>query len=199
MSPPAARPVPGPARRIRRFPAGRGAGLLLAGLVWLAGPAAAAERVVGHEYQIKAAFLYNFTKFVEWPAACFADPSSPIIIGVVGQDPFGGELEKIVNSRTVNGRALRVKPIRTAEDVSAVHLLFVPAGEETRLRPAVWQKAAILAVGESPGFTALGGTITFTQARDRLRFEINITTAERSGLKVSAQLQKLATVVRRQP
>jgi hypothetical protein len=171
---------------------------LLACACWLSLLGGTARADVSKEYQVKAAFLYNFTKFVEWPPARFADDTSPIVIGVLGRNPFGDELEKIVKDRNVKRRAIVVKLVSTADDVLTVHLLFVPAGEETRLPPRVWQNAAIVAVGESEDFAALGGTITFTREAAKVRFEINIAPAERSGLKISSQLQKLATVVRRQ-
>jgi hypothetical protein len=154
---------------------------------------------VSKENQLKAAFLYNFTKFVEWPARRFADENSPIVIGLLGRNPFEGELATIVHGRTVNGRPIQVKLIHTADEVSAVHLLFVPAGEESLLPAAAWQKVAIVAVGESERFAAQGGTIVFTRERDKLRFEINMTAAERDGLRISSQLQKLAAAVVRRP
>ena len=154
---------------------------------------------VSKEHQVKAAFLYNFTKFVEWPAGRFADETSPIVIGVLGRNPFESELEKIVQDRTVNGRAILVKLIRTAEEVPAVHLLFVPAGEEALLPAAAWRTVAVVTVGESERFAALGGAIVFLNEGDKLRFEINIAAAEHSAVKISAQLQKLAKVVHRRP
>ena len=158
-----------PWRNCGRFPLFRRGGgwFALLGLFCLGGPAAfGVEAEVSKEYQVKAAFLYNFTKFIEWPRERFAGESSPIVIGVLAVNPFGDELEKIVQGRTVNGRAIQVKPVRTAEEALAVHLLFVPAGEETRLPAATWRNAAIVAVGESDEFAALGGTITFTHAGD---------------------------------
>ena len=184
------------------FPsAGRcGGWFVLCGLLCLAGhPTRGADAEVRKEYQVKAAFLYNFTKFVEWPQARFANDTSPIVIGVLGRNPFGDELAKIVNGRTVNGHPILVKLIATADEVPAVHLLFVPAGEENRLLPAAWQSAAIVVVGESGAFATLGGTITFTREADKVRFAINLATAERAGLKISAQLLKLATAVHRKP
>jgi len=149
------------------------------------------------EYQVKAAFLYNFTKFIEWPPERFADATSPIVIGVLGRNPLGDELEKIVRGRRVNGRAILVKFLPTADDISSVHLLFVPAGEETRLPATAWPQAAVVVVGESEACTALGGMIGFTRDADKIRFSINLESAEGRGLKISAQLLKLATAVRR--
>lgn len=161
--------------------------------------ATAVESKVKKEDKIKAAFLYNFTKFVEWPATRFTGETTPIVIGVLGRNPFGEELEKIVEGRVVNGRPILVKLVNTAEEISTVHLLFVPADEESRLPGAAWRDIPVIVVGESAGFAALGGTIRFVQADDKVRFEINIAAAERCGVKISAQLQKLATAVRREP
>jgi YfiR/HmsC-like len=192
------------ALRPRRWPSPTGrarAGLLLVlTLLALSAPrATAAEPAVSKEYQLKAAFLYNFTKFVEWPAARFADATSPIVVAVVGRNPFGEELENVVKGRAVNGRAITVKVVTSPEEASAAHphLLFVPAGEETRLPVRALQLDAVVAVGESEAFAALGGMITFVQVGGKVRFEIDIAAAERGHVKISAQLLKLATVVRR--
>jgi hypothetical protein len=166
-------------------------------LMWLAFTGGLRAEI-SKEYQLKAAFLYSFTKFVEWPAARFEDKTSPIVIGVLGQSPFGDELEKIVKGRTVNGRALVVRPIATADEAATVHLLFVPAGEETRFAAAgAWKKNSVVSVGESAEFAALGGTITFTPEADKVRFAINLESAGQSRLKISAQLLKLAADVRK--
>ena len=190
-------PAPGGHRVWLPRLAGYGGALLLLGLLGVGGHAArAANTEISKEYQLKAAFLYNFTKFIEWPAGSFADDTSPILIGVMGRNPFGDELENIVKDRTVNGRAIKVRLIRAADEVPAVQLLFVPAGEEASLARTAWKDTAVVAVGESAAFTALGGTITFVEEADKLRFEIDIAAAERGHVKISAQLQKLATVVR---
>lgn len=152
---------------------------------------------VSKEYQLKAAFLFNFTRFIEWPADRFTGEGSPIVIGVFGHNPFDVELENMVKGRTVNGRTLVVRSVATAEAARSVHLLFVPAGEENRLPLAAWQGLAIVAVGESDAFAASGGTITFMTQGDKVRFNINLATAERDHVKISAQLLKLAAVVRR--
>ena len=187
-------PAPGPRRLARGWRRAWWGALLLVG--WSALPLHAE---VSKEYQLKAAFLFNFTKFVEWPATCFADEKSPIVIGVFGRNPFEVELENIVKGRAVNGRAIVVKFVTTAAEVRAVHLLFVPAGEETRVPVVAWQDVPLVAVGESTAFAALGGTITFLQQGDKVRFAINLELADRTGLKISAQLLKLAASVQRKP
>ena len=202
MSAPVSLP-PVPRRTLGWFSrSGRCGCLVLAGCLSLVGaPAPGAERVVSKEYQLKAAYLYNFTKFVEWPEQRFRDPASPIVIGVLGRNPFGDELNNIVRDRTVNGHTILVILITTPDDLRAVHLLFVPAGEEPRpeFAAALAQRPGVLTAGESGTFLAGGGVITFTQADDKLRFTINLESAERAGLKLSAQLLKLATVVHQRP
>ncbi len=169
-------------------------GLLFAGVSLLRDQAE-----VTKEYQIKAAFLYNFTKFVEWPADHFATADAPIVIGVLGKNPFGDELGNIVQGRKVNGRAIVITAVVSATEVAAVDLVFVAAGEEPRLEGlvAVLHAHGVLTVGESPRFVALGGIINFVLEGDKIRFEIDTAAAERSGLRLSSQLLKLAAVVRR--
>jgi len=194
------RPVPGGKRP--RFPlSGRsGAGLVLLGLLCLAGPAApGAETEISKEYQVKAAFLYNFTKFVEWPGERFADPDTPIVIGVFNGKALEAELGKVVEGRLVNGRRLVVRPVTTAADAASAHLVFVPAGEEERFAgaAAALREAAVVTVGESARFAALGGMIVFTREEDKVRFAINLESSERARVRFSAQLLKLASAVRR--
>jgi len=152
---------------------------------------------VTKEYQIKAAFLYNFTKFVEWPAARFADDASPIVIGVVGPNPFEDELAKLVNGRKANGRNIVVMHLSSIPESGSVHVLFFSAGETRPLGDmlARFHAAGVLTVGESPHFKAAGGMINFVPEADKIRFEINQSASEQAGLKISAQLLKLATAV----
>lgn len=166
-----------------------------------AGPAAAAEPPAAGEYALKAAFLYNFAKFVEWPESRFADGRSPVVIGVLGTDPFGAELEKVVRGRRINGHEIAVHRFDTADAAKSAHILFVNTGDglsAAELRRALGAHG-VLTVGEADPFTRGGGVITFQERGGRLGFEINMAAAERAGLKISAQLQKLATVIFRQP
>jgi hypothetical protein len=174
--------------------------LALLGLLCLGVRAAlGADLPVSKEYQLKAAFLYNFTKFVEWPPQRFVDETSPIVIGVLGRNPFGDELEEIVQGRKINGRAIAIRPLTAAAEACAVHVVFVCGGAEPQLANArdALRTAGVLTVGESDMFTALGGIITFVLETGRVRFEINQDSGESAGLKISAQLLKLATAVRR--
>lgn len=172
--------------------------------VWLALAAAVALPTLARaqnakEYQVKAAFLYNFTKFVEWAPERFADRARPIVIGLVGPNPFGNELTKIVAGRKANGRDIVVKQLASAAEAGAVHVVFVGAGEDAAMRSALaaLRAAGVLTVSESPHFKAIGGMITFVRESDKVRFEINQHASEQAGLKISAQLLKLATLVHR--
>lgn len=173
---------------------GRTAALLLGVLAWIGLMHQTAGTPVAREYQLKAAFLLNFTKFVEWPAGKFTGSQSPIVIGVWGGDPFGGDLRATVKGRTVNGRPVEIMNVRTPAEMSVVHVLFVPAAESGRLKEAaaVLARGHVLTVGETPEALEAGAMITFVLEADRLRFDIRTGPAERAGLRISAHLQKLA-------
>jgi len=172
--------------------------LLAASALFLAGPRLGAAldsgAAVPREYQIKAAFLYNFTKFVEWPAGRFASPDSPIVIGILLDNPFGDALEAIVKNRKVNNRPIDVRIVTTAAEATAAHILFAGAGQDTRMAAMIdtLRKGSVLTVGESPAFAAYGGVIDFVVEGDKVRFAINRESGQRAGLKISAQLLKLA-------
>jgi hypothetical protein len=175
------------------------AALLLAAMLWPVTPLAAAEPVVTKEYQVKAAFLYHFTKFVEWPAEKFATTNAPIVIGVLGRSPFGLALEEVVKDRKVNGRAIQIKSVKAATEIQGLHVLFVGAAEDNRMAevaPAL-RVGSVLGVGESPTFLALGGMIRFALEGDKTRFDINMVAADLAQLKVSAPLQHLAREVKK--
>lgn len=157
-----------------------------------------ADSTVAKEYKVKAACIYNFAKFVEWPAQKLAGGSAPIVIGVLGPNPFGDELENALRGRQVNGRPVVVRQFDNLEAAKAAHLLFVSLNDESKLRRAL-KEYGVLTVGQSELFARNGGIITFTFDDDKLRFEINVGAAEQAGLKISAQLQKLAKNLRKGP
>jgi hypothetical protein len=153
-----------------------------------------ARAEVSKEYQVKAAFLYNFVKFTNWKPERFATPESPIVIGILGRNPFGDELEKIVKDRNVNNRPIEVKLVNSLEEATSCHVLFVSAASFSETSE-ILQKlgdACVLTVGESEAFAQAGGMITFVPEKDKIRFEIDAPAAEHQGVKISAQLQKLA-------
>ena len=174
-------------------------------LLWAApsnaAAADAAAAAPARECEIKAAFMYNFTKFVDWPARTFANADAPLVIGVFGDSPCAQALERLVKDRKVNGRTIVVRRIASAEEAKVTQMLFVGSAQEAQfaaLEPAI-ESLPVLTVGESPRFATQGGAIDFVPQGDKIRFEINIDAAEHAGLKISAQLQKLAAVVHRSP
>ena len=148
------------------------------------------------EYQIKAAFLYNFVKFVDWPGEAFGDASVPITIGVLGEDPFGVALQSI-QGKMVRGRRLVVKRFEDVQDLEPSHVLFISSSEKERVTQILEKVrgSSVLTVGEMTRFAELGGIINFIIRKNEIRFEINVGAAERAGLRISSQLLKLANVV----
>lgn len=146
---------------------------------------------------MKAAFLYNFAKFVEWPAGTFATERAPIVIGVLGDDPLGAALEQAVQGKTVNGRALVVKRLKTLP-LPVCHILFITASERKRASQFIEGLLGqpVLTVGETEQFAQSGGLVNFFIEDNKVRFEINVDNAERSRIKISAKLLSLARVVR---
>jgi hypothetical protein len=154
-------------------------------------PAGAAE--VMPEYQVKAAFLYNFVKFVEWPATV-AEQRGPVVICVIGKDPFGASLTNVVDGKKVNGRGIEVRKITEVAAAVSCHVLFVSESENARLPEItkavrVW---SVLTVGECPKFIQQGGIVNFLMDGHRVRFQINAKAAGDAGLKISSKLMELS-------
>jgi hypothetical protein len=170
------------------------AGVLVLCVIAVPKTAAASDDL---EHQVKAGFLYNFTKFIDWPAEAFSDPSAPIVIGILGDDPFGSQLDKAVQGETSGGRPLVVKRFKRAEDAKACHLLFVSDSEARRFPEivATLKGAPVVTVGEMDKFVLRGGMIGFVIERGKVRFEINPDAAGRIKAKLSSQLLKLAKIV----
>ena len=149
------------------------------------------------EHQLKAAFLYNFVKFVEWPADRFADESTSIMLCVIGKDTFGTTLEDTVTGKTVRGRHISIRRIDNVDDVESCHLLFVSSSEPERLRQIVTRshQANVLTVGNMARFIESGGVINLIKRSNNIRFEINLIAAEQSHLKLDLKLLTLASSV----
>jgi hypothetical protein len=159
----------------------------------LALPALAAAQA-DREVQVKAAFLYKFGDFVEWPAEAFAGPDGVFVIGVVGADGVAEELEKVVTGRTVQERAVVVRRLRRGEALGRLHVLFVGQSEAARLPElaAAAQGQPVLVVSESENATARGSMINFVSVEGRVRFDVALPSAERGNLKISARLLSVA-------
>lgn len=150
------------------------------------------------EYEVKAAYLYNFGKFIEWPAKVSV-AGDPFTICVLGQDPFGASLNATIASETINGRSVVVKRIPRPQEAVSCRILFISSSEESRLKEilATLEQTSALTVSDMPQFTRRGGMIQFVVESNRVRFEVNLTSAERAGLTLSSQLLKVAISVSR--
>jgi hypothetical protein len=173
------------------------------------------------KYETKAGYLLNFAEFIEWPAGTFANAKSPIILGVLGKDPFGPELDKL-QGKVVNGRKLEIKrfkgalefrgeetPGRRQDDLPAkqakklaemksCHILFITSSEKNYLTQTLkpFRGASVLTVGETDSFAREGGMITFVDSENNVQLEINLAAAEQARLKISSKLLSLAKVIK---
>ena len=165
--------------------------------VWLAlALPAAAQRATFDEREVKAVFLFNFVQFVDWPSIAFASPDAPVVIGVLGDDPFGRLLDDVVEGEVVKGRRLSVVRFRRVEDIKACHVLFISASETAMYEHilTVLRDKPTLTVGETASF-ATRGMIRFLTDRNRVRLEVNVGAARASGLIISSNLLRLARIV----
>lgn len=156
-----------------------------------------AQPKAANEYEIKAAFLYNFAKFVDWPPTAFADPKQPMGICVFGQDPFGHALEGSLLGKTIGDHPVLLGHAKQMADLAGCQIVFLSASETPRLREVLgrMQKLHALVVGESEGFASAGGMVQFVLDQNRVRFVINPDAVERAGLRINSKLLVLATIV----
>ncbi len=149
------------------------------------------------EYQVKAAYLFNFLKFVDWPGDPLANTHGQWIIGIAGDNPFGDELTQIIAGKTVQGHELQVKRLQPGEDLRACHVLFISESERRRVPSilATLRGASVLTVADMDHFIESGGMIQFVMEKKRVRFGIDVGAASRARLKVSSKLLSLARTV----
>jgi hypothetical protein len=168
------------------------------GVFSLAG--AARAEVAASEYDVKAAFLFNFTKFVEWPPAAFADEHSPLKLCVLGENPFGKALRVLMEDE-VGGRKLTFVHLETVNNLETCHVLYVSRSERDRLPQVLagLHGAPVLTVGDAPGFIDQGGMINFILEGSKVRFDVNQEAAEQAGIKISSRLLALAKHVKGRP
>ena len=190
-------------RRARRRAIARFVPTWLTLLLWLAAFPPARElhaqtQVGSVEYQVKAAFLLNFTKFVEWPAAAFPAPDAPITICVIGEDPFGAILDRTIEGERVNRHGVSARRLLAAGDPRSCHILFISQSEQERFAQIVsrLRGSSVLTVSELPGFADTGGMIEFLIEEGKARFYINAATTEGAGLKLSSRLLRVAKEVK---
>jgi YfiR/HmsC-like len=157
-----------------------------------------ADQPKPNEYQVEAVYLLNFAKFVEWPATALP-PESTFNICVLGQYPFGAALERTIAGESIDGHKVLVQRISRPQDATGCRILFISLSEETRL-PEILKtvyKSSVLTVSNVPKFSQQGGMIQFVMEANKVRFEVNLSSAERAGLTLSSELLKVATSVTR--
>ena len=172
--------------------------LLVAVCFWL--PSGAQEAPAPSEYQIKAVFLLNFLKYVEWPAAAHSTTNSPFKIVHAGEDRFAPDFAAFAKSKTVDHRAVVLKRSAASDDWQRCHILFVGASERRNARNilSTVKGRPVLTVSESDNFIAEGGMINFVMKDNKVRLHINLAAAEKAGLKISSRLLGIADVVKRE-
>jgi hypothetical protein len=174
--------------------------LTAAVMVWvLTGvPGAHSQQAKPNEYQVKAAYLYNFGRFIQWPGGATTAKGEPFTICVLGRDPFGAMLNAVLADETINGRSVVAKRIPAPEDAVDCRILFISSSEVSQLKHilAALDSAKTLTVSDMPQFSRRGGMVQFILEGNYVRFEVNLTPAEHAGLTLSSDLLKLATSVR---
>jgi len=156
----------------------------------------------GHpEYEVKAAYLYNFGRFVGWPSKPPSDEAGSFAICVLGHDPFGTTLDATLAGEAIDGKSVVLRRISKPQDTSNCRILFISASEGSQLKEilARLDKMSVLTVSDIPQFTRRGGMVQFILEENKVRFEINLAAAERAGLSLSSQLLKVAANVARNP
>ncbi|MBI3851823.1 MAG: YfiR family protein [Verrucomicrobia bacterium] len=170
--------------------------MIFTGLI-LGGLNLTAQTDISKEYKVKAAFLYNFSQFVDWPAEAFPEVRAPLVIGVLGEDPFGAYLDEIVRGEKVNNHPLVVQRYRRVEEIKTCHILYVSQSETNQLEQIFTSLKGrnILMVGDVDGFTLRGGMIRFVTEKNKIRFRINVEAAKAAKLTISSKLLRPAEIV----
>lgn len=172
--------------------------LLIVAIAWgIVSPRRVVAQEGADEYQVKAAFLPNFARYVEWPATSLSEAGSPLIIGVVGDDPFGGVLDGVLRGTVANGHPIQLQHLHWNDSLNGCQLLFISSSEVNHL-PAILQSlngSSVLTVSDIERFSLSGGMIELRMVGSRVRFDINLTAADEAHLKVSSKLLNVARAV----
>jgi hypothetical protein len=156
-----------------------------------------AQAQASREYDLKAVFLYNLASFVDWPPSAFELQDSPFVIGVIGDDPFGGVLDEVVRNEFRGRHPLVVRRFGRSDDIRACHILFVSESESHRLQNVLRQVRGhpILTVADLPGFVEVGGMIGFETQDDRLALFVNPSAVSAVNLTLSSKLLEVSQIV----
>ena len=166
---------------------------LLAGAAILCASAVPLYAQPAPEYDVKAALLLNFARFIEWPDSAFESARSPIDVCVLAPSPFGEALERTLAGETIANRPLSARQVKSVSDSAGCHLLFIPSGAESRASALLRQdRHHTVTVGESRRFADMGGAVNFVIEGGRVRFNVNLRPVEDRGVRISARMLQLA-------
>jgi hypothetical protein len=155
-----------------------------------------AQTAVSREYQVKAVFIFNFTQFVDWPSTSFSAENAPLVIGVLGENPFGPYLDEIVSGEKVKGHPVLIQHFDDAEEIKTCNILFVGLSDPKKSEQVIsaLKERSILTISEQPGFLIQGGMIKLFMKKNNVRFEINPEATKEAGLVLSSKLLRLAEI-----
>jgi hypothetical protein len=158
------------------------------------------KQPLSDEYKIKAVFLYNFAQFVEWPDKAFSSGEPGLVIGVLGDDPFGPYLDETVRGEKVNEKPLIINRYQKVSDIGTCHILFVSQSTKEKQEEIVSQLKGktVLTVSDAPNFTRRGGMIRFVNEENKIKIRINLEAAKAEGLIISSKLLRIAEIVKSQ-
>jgi hypothetical protein len=150
------------------------------------------------EYKLKAVFLFNFTQFVEWPPASFETGESPLVIGILGANPFGSHLEQTVSGEKVNGHPVVVKYYNNEKEAEQCHILYININESNKRKEIIeaLKGQPVLTVADAPDFTKSGGMIRFFTSTNKIKLQINPEASKEGKLMLSSRLLRLADIVK---
>ena len=152
---------------------------------------------VASEYEVKAAFIYNFARFIEWPDICRREEKKELVLCILGSDPFGSALD-IIRNKTIGDKKLVIRMCKDIKNLDSCHILFISASEKERSASILkfLKSSCILTISDIEGFAQSGGIINFVIEENKVRFEINIDAANRAGIKISSKVLKLAKIIK---
>lgn len=183
----------------RKSPCARAGEWLVGGvaILWWWHAVVGAEPPVLTEFEVKAGFVYNFAKFVEWPATAFSGLNAPVVVGVLSEDTFATLLEQTLKGKAIQGRPCLIKKFNDLKGLGGCHLLFIGGSEKKRLPEilASLKGAPLLTVSDMERFAQLGVVINLFKEQNSLRFEINVDAAARAQLRINPKLLQLARIV----
>jgi hypothetical protein len=156
---------------------------------------AQANTIVSKEYQVKAAFLFNFTQFVEWPATAFSAPNAPFVIGILGDDPFGTFIDETVTGEKIGLHPLVVQRYRDSKEMKTCHILFISTTDPERIKECLSLIANhTLTVSDAGSFMKMGGMIRFFTEKNKIRLQVNPDAARLADLNISAKLLRVSDI-----